>query len=264
MLFAQLMRNLTDSDPASSSPSPSNTQNTDSSTPSDSPSATITESPETSGTAKLSATETSGRSAAASTGASTAKQTGSSKTTKKATPTSIDPRLPAGGIEMVTPSAIAQASYYKIGDSVTFAWNYTSLSVTPSAIDVLVSCAGNGATYTLASNSSVAPTGIVTWDTRPEETGANPLLTDTYTLIIHDAAKDVTAVPSPGYLGAYDQFTFGMYIPQQYTPLNEYVCATCNSALSDMERQTLKFLFGMGVITIMSFTWFAGGFGVLF
>ena len=120
---------------------------------------------------------------------------------------------------MITPSAIAQASYYKVGDFVTFAWNYTSLSVTPSAIDVLVSCAGNGATYTLASNTSVAPTGSVTWNTGPEETGANPLLTDTYTLVIHDAAKDVTAIPAAGYLGTYDQFTFGMYIPQQYTPL---------------------------------------------
>ena len=42
----------------------------------------------------------------------------------------------------------------------------------------------------------------------------------------------------------------------------DFVCATCSGALSNTERQTLKFLFGMGIITIMSFTWFAGGFGV--
>jgi hypothetical protein len=29
-----------------------------------------------------------------------------------------------------------------------------------------------------------------------------------------------------------------------------------------MERQALGFMFGMGAITILSFTWFAGGFGL--
>ena len=46
--------------------------------------------------------------------------------------------------------------------------------------------------------------------------------------------------------------------------LLEWVCATCSGALSDMERQTLKFVFGMCAITVLSFTWFAGGCGVLF
>ena len=119
----------------------------------------------------------------------------------------------------MTPSALATSTYYKIGvDSVSFAWNYTSLSVTPSKIDILVTCTANQATYTLSSNVSFEETGSVVWDTRPEETGTAPLLTEQYTLIIHDAEKAVTDVAAAGHLGSYNQFTFGMYIPQKYTP----------------------------------------------
>lgn len=118
---------------------------------------------------------------------------------------------------MLTPSALAQTTYYKIGETVTFGWNYTSLSIPPSNVDILVSCTANSATYTLSSNASFASTGSVEWDTKPDETGTAPLLTETYTLVIHDASKDVTAVASAGQLGTYDQFYFGMYLRQSYT-----------------------------------------------
>lgn len=94
----------------------------------------------------------------------------------------------------------------------TFKWNYTSLSITPSAIDVLASCALNSATYTIAANMSVEETAAVTWDTGDfDATATNPFVVASYTLIVHDAAKDVTDVPSAGELGAYAQFVFGMY-----------------------------------------------------
>ena len=130
----------------------------------------------------------------------------------------MDPRLPAGGVNLLTPAALAQTTYYKIGDSVSFVWNYTSLSVTPSNVDILVTCTANSATYTLSSNASFASTGSVVWDTKPDETGTAPLLTDTYTLVIHDTSKDVTQVADAGHLGTYNQYHFGMYIPQAYTP----------------------------------------------
>lgn len=120
---------------------------------------------------------------------------------------------------MVTPSAIAGSQYYKVGDYVTFGWNYTSLVVTPSAVDILASCSANSQAYTIATNQSVGPTGSVTWDTRQFATGTAPLLTETYTLVIYDAAKDVSATAQAGYLGTFDQFTFGMYTPQPYVPL---------------------------------------------
>ncbi|KAG8530017.1 uncharacterized protein KY384_005499 [Bacidia gigantensis] len=174
-------------------------------------------------------TDSPSKSAAASTGksqSSSAKGSATSKGSAAATTTgsqqsddTVDPRLPPGGVNMVTPSALATSTYYKIGvDSVSMVWNYTSLSVTPSKIDVLVSCSANQATYTLASNQSFEKTGSVVWDTQPEVTGTAPLLTETYTLIIHDAAKALTDRPEAGHLGAYNQYTFGMYVPQKYTP----------------------------------------------
>lgn len=177
--------------------------------------------------------------------------------------TSIDPRLPPGGVEMLTPAPIAGSQYFKIGDYVTFAWNYTSLSVTPSYIDVMASCSVNNQLYTIALNQSVEPTGAVTWDTGAYQASATiPLLTETYTLVIYDASKDVNTIPSAGYLGTFDQYQFGMYIPQPYTPLNEFQCATCNAALSAHERQALGFVLITAVVTALSFTWFANGFGV--
>lgn len=49
-------------------------------------------------------------------------------------------------------------------------------------------------------------------------------------------------------------------------PINQpldWKCPVCSGAISDMERQTLKFVFGMCAITILSFTWFVGGIGML-
>lgn len=160
---------------------------------------------------------------------------------------------------MVTPGPFT-TTFFKVGQFVTFAWNYTSLSVTPSAVDVVASCSMNSATYTIANNMSVQQTGAVTWDTHNYQASATvPLLTASYTLIIYEAGKAVTDIASAGHLGSSSQYIFGMYIPQPYTPLGDYVCATCNAAFSDMERQALGFMFTMVVITIISFTWFAGG-----
>lgn len=41
-----------------------------------------------------------------------------------------------------------------------------------------------------------------------------------------------------------------------------YECVTCNGAMSELERHALGFMFTMATITFVSFTWFAGGFGV--
>lgn len=193
----------------------------------------------------------------------TAKQTGSTKGsgTKSGTQTTktYDPRLPAGGVSMITPNVMT-SSYVKINNFVTFAWNYTSLSVTPSAVDILASCSLNQETYTIATNQSITgPTQSVIWDTGAYQANATvPLLTATYTLIIHDAAKDVSSTPMAGYLGTYDQFTFGMYTPLAYTPMAEWVCATCNSAFTAAERQTMFAIFAMAGITVLSFGWFTG------
>ena len=154
---------------------------------------------------------------------SSGKPTGLESSVSSATQSTFDPRLPAGGIEMVTPAPTASTSYYKIGNYVTFAWNYTSLSVTPHNIDVLATCTANDHLYTISANMSVNPTGEVIWDTNKYQQSppdGTSLLTETYTLVIHDAQKEVSATAAAGYLGTYEQFTFGMYSPQPYTPLD--------------------------------------------
>ncbi|KAK3171896.1 hypothetical protein OEA41_003980 [Lepraria neglecta] len=192
--------------------------------------------------------------AAATTGAAASASGSGAKTSGKAAVTSVNNVLPPGGVNMITPSALAQSSYYKIGDYVTFAWNYTSLSIKPNKIDVVVTCADNSATYPLATNATFKPTDTVVWDTAPDETGTAPLLMGEYTLLIYDAGQGPTAAAQAGRLGTSDDIMFGMYIPQKPTPRS-----VCNAALSDTERQALKFMFGMCAVTILSFTWFVSG-----
>ncbi|RDW67190.1 uncharacterized protein DSM5745_09056 [Aspergillus mulundensis] len=175
--------------------------------------------------------------------------------------TSIDARLPAGGTSMLTPNAYS-TTYYKVMDTLTFVWNYTSLSITPTAVNVVAICTQNSATYTIASNISVEQTQTVTWDTGKVDANATaPLLTATYTLFVYDDTKEVGDTASAGELGSQNGYMFGMYTPQPYTPLNEYVCATCSDALSATDLLGLKMAVGMGLLTVASFTWFAGNFG---
>ena len=121
---------------------------------------------------------------------------------------------------MITPNALAGDQYYKVGDLITFAWNYTSLSQTPSSIDILASCTANQATYTIAVNQSAKETEIV-WDTGKTREGQPPFLTDKYQLIIHDSDTSVSAAPRAGYLGVFNQFSFAMYTRQEYTSIND-------------------------------------------
>lgn len=184
-----------------------------------------------------------------------------SKTTSK--PKSYDNRLPAGGISLVTPNALAGSQFYKVGDFVTFAWNYTSLSQTPSAIDILATCTANQATYTIAVNQSASETQVV-WDTKNTPDGQKPFLTEKYTLLIYDAESSVSAAPRAGYLGVFNSFQFGMYTPQAYVPFNEFTCANCNpnGALSQFEKMTLKALLLTTGTTIGSLVYFTYTFGL--
>lgn len=172
---------------------------------------------------------------------------------------------------MITPGVYSSSSYYKVGDYVTFAWNLTSLSVTPTAIDVLASCGANQNMYTLAVNQTVnGSTGAVTWDTGDyQATATVPLLTETYTLIIMDAAMPaVTATAVYGGLPVYSNFRFGMYTTQPYSNSSggdaaTFTCITCKSAASSLEKQPLAFILGMVFITIASYTMLVSGFDVI-
>lgn len=192
-----------------------------------------------------------------------AKPTGSKS--GNSTHSMFDARDPVGGISMITPAPTDGTQLYRIGDTVTWKWNYTSLQGTPTAIDVLVSCSVATETWTLTQNMTYEETGSFTWDTNAYRQTAvdKQLLTEEYTLIIYDADSSIKATVDPGYLGVFNSFKFGMYTPKPYQDLNEWKCATCSGASSDLDRKALGFALSMSVITVLSFTWFVAGFGAL-
>jgi hypothetical protein len=143
---------------------------------------------------------------------------------------------------MITPAASEASSvYFKIGSTVTFSWNYTSVQATPTGVNIEAYCATNKYIvsptsankrfyYPIASNLSFDET-LLEWDTGAYDANATiPLLTyqfpfrlmlmsAMYTLYIFDESRSVTAIPSAGYLGSFNGYVFGLYDSQPYTPL---------------------------------------------
>lgn len=168
--------------------------------------------------------------------------------------TSIDPRLPAGGVTMMTPNPTL-TTYIKIGDQATFSWSYTSLSVTPRYVNFLAYCSHNSMTYTITTNHPSMETQMV-WDTKEFQANATiPLLTAEYKLFMFDSKLNTTSVASAGYLSVYSQ-TFAMYTPQPYTPLSEWTCYNCKPNGGILGRfvdpLVAKFLLAMVIIFVGS------------
>jgi hypothetical protein len=161
---------------------------------------------------------------------------------------------------MITPAPTLGSQLYKIGDNITWAWNYTDVSATPTAIDVLVSISTTQV-WTLTQNMTFAPTATFTWDTSDYASAVNqPLGTEQYTLVIYDAQSAVTAAGEAGYLAAFNGFQFGMYTPQPYQSFDEgWTCAVCSAAAGGTDRYAFGFALMMSIITVMSFTWFVTG-----
>ena len=165
---------------------------------------------------------------------------------------------------MLTPATTALPTpLYKIGDHVTFAWNYTDLLAPPTAVDVLLSCSTATSTWTLTNNMTFQTKAHYTWDTNKQANDPNqPLLVELYTLVIKDSDEAITGVASPGYLGVYSGLTFGLYTPQPYTPLADWECTGCNAAVSNSDRHIVVMVLFMSLVTIFSFTWFVTGLGL--
>ncbi|KAK0755877.1 hypothetical protein N5P37_011553 [Trichoderma harzianum] len=182
-------------------------------------------------------------------------------TTKKAAHhTEFDPEAPPGNVAMQTPNVFAGSALYKIEDYVTWGWNYTNLLGTPTAIDVLISCSQASETWTLTSNMTFKTSVEFVWDSSAQPTPADqPFPVAMYTLIIKDSDAAITSIPDPGYLGTFNTFTFGLYTPQPYVPFPEWHCDACNAALSKFDHHVLGFAITMGLVTVLSFTWFVSG-----
>ncbi|KAF6843652.1 hypothetical protein CMUS01_01844 [Colletotrichum musicola] len=192
------------------------------------------------------------------TGSATGTETGKAKATE------FDETDPVGSVVMVEPAVTANSiNLYKIGDYVTWKWNYTNVQATPTAIDVLVSCSDMAKTWTLTANMSWAEPASFTWDTKVQATDPSSGLRNAeYTLIIYDAESSVSATPSPGYLGVANSFKFGMYAPKDYQNLTEWICPSCKSAATTLDKQGITLAMGMSVVTVASFTWFVAGLGL--
>ncbi|KAK4123932.1 hypothetical protein N657DRAFT_634103 [Parathielavia appendiculata] len=195
----------------------------------------------------------------------TVRQTGNSTRTSAPKKTTFNPQDPAGGIVMITPAATAGTQLYKIGDYVTWGWNYTNLQADPTAIDIYVKCSLVPQPWTLTQNMSFASPGSYTWDTgafRSAHAG-DQLPVDQYTLVIADADGGISATPEAGYLAPYAGFYFGMYTGQPYVNSDEgWQCASCSGAAgSGLDRQALGVAVIMSAVTVLSFTWFVAGVG---
>ncbi|PCH45084.1 hypothetical protein WOLCODRAFT_27226 [Wolfiporia cocos MD-104 SS10] len=144
---------------------------------------------------------------------------------------SIPATAAAGGLTITKPPQTA-TSYYKIAPSntITFAWNFTSLYVTPSSLTLSAVC-DNGNTYPVGPTDGIIPGSAtsVTWDlwSYQQAHSSTPLAVATYTLEIWgDQGKN--AAESPGYLSTNSDLQFALYSPQPYTPLSSWTCPGCN------------------------------------
>ncbi|KAK4064266.1 uncharacterized protein Triagg1_9062 [Trichoderma aggressivum f. europaeum] len=174
--------------------------------------------------------------------------------------TMFDAEAPPGNVVMQTPNVFAGSGLYKIGDYVTWGWNYTNILGTPTAIDVLISCSTVSETWTLTSNMTFKTSASYVWDSSVQATDVvQPLPVAMYTLIIKDSDAAISTIPDPGYLGTFSSFTFGLYTPQPYVPFPEWHCDACNAALSKFDHHVLGFAITMGLVTVLSFTWFVSG-----
>lgn len=178
--------------------------------------------------------------------------------------TRFPPDSPPGGVTLATPATTVEPTpLYKIGTSISFNWNYTSLKGTPDGIDVLVSCKEARETWTLTTNMTFQTNASYVWDTKKQATDVEaPLPVELYTLIVKDSNMDITDLPSPGYLAVYTGLTFGLYQPAKPTPWSEWKCNGCSAAPSLFERPALGLAVTMSLVSVMSFTWFVTGLGL--
>ncbi|KAL7276918.1 hypothetical protein RUND412_000062 [Rhizina undulata] len=200
-------------------------------------------------------------SAASGSGSKSAKSGSSGKSASSSQAQSTSMNAYAGGVVMETPSLTDGYEIYKIGYPVTFVWNYTSLQVTPTAINVEAYCTDGSTYFTIAANVSGDTTQAI-WDTGAyQSTATIKLPVATYTLYIYDASKARTAIASGGYLSYYNSLTFGMYTPEAAVPLASFQCATCdfNGGTPLLDSYMVRMLLGMGLLTALSFTWFISG-----
>lgn len=185
---------------------------------------------------------------------------------------------PAGSIVITQPPQTA-TSYFKLAPSqtVTFAWNFTDVIVTPTSLTVSAVC-DNGNTYPVGPTNGIIPGSAtsVLWDlySYQQANPATQLVQGTYTLMIWGKGGP-NAQLSPGQLAPNDNLRFAIYTPQAYTPLSSgeffpprssalthlaslgWQCAICSGSLSSYTSHPAF----TGIVTVF-IVMFLSGFSV--
>jgi len=193
----------------------------------------------------------------------TGSQTQSQTNSNSASPT-IPQTAAAGGVSITQPPQTAAPSFYKIAPSqlITFGWNFTSLSVTPTALSVSAWCPQFGVTYPVGPSNGIIPgsASSVVWDPwgYEQQPGALSLAVATYTLQIMDSGGP-NKVAQPGLFSPNAQLRFALYRPQPYEPLSSWQCTECSDAAPAAVAPHPLFL--MTLVTLVALVF--GGWGVL-
>ncbi|CAG8446517.1 14523_t:CDS:10 [Ambispora leptoticha] len=137
----------------------------------------------------------------------------------------VDPLVGPAIIQMTTPAVTQGKALYKIGSQVTFGWKYQSTPIIKPQVLNLLTQASTKTWYTIAQNISASATSYI-WDTSNQKNP--PLVMADYTLYITDE-RGINAPATAGRLEPFNGLVFSLYLPQSYTPLDAYTCATCYS-----------------------------------
>jgi hypothetical protein len=149
--------------------------------------------------------------------------------------TSIPATAPAGLLTITQPPQTTIA-FFKIAPSqpITFAWNFSYILSTPSALTVSAICE-NGNTYPVGpTDGKIAGTATsVVWDAYnwQQSNPNSPLAQATYTLQINDERGPGSA-RAPGLLQPNNALKFALYTPQGYTPISSGQLARFQTILS--------------------------------
>lgn len=164
---------------------------------------------------------------------------------------------------MITPNIYLGRTLIKVGETATFSWNYTDILADPTAVDIVLVLPTASKTWTLTANMSFETNVEFEWDTNEQgQDSSQPLRTDKYNFMIKDSDSELGDRAAPGYLQE-NSLQIGIYTPHPYTPLSDFFCATCSAAATELPERALRVASVMGIITVLSFTWFVSGLGVI-
>ncbi|TIB81900.1 hypothetical protein E3Q22_00630 [Wallemia mellicola] len=176
----------------------------------------------------------------------TASDTGSSSSgSSSSQTTSVPSTAGVGGLTFTEPPQTKTSYSYpdKVaeGNEITFGWSLTSIYNTPESLTFDAVNTDSGNTYTMGSVAGGDTT--FKWDPYKHFTDGNdpPLVYSTYQVRVYDD-NGPSAAAKPGGFMPNSNLRFALYKPEKYTPLDEWVCPNCSSAVRNIPIASLAWL----------------------